>query len=155
MRNIKRHFILSMALAGAMFFSSCQGALEDDISDLFEIYSNAPSVSRLPSSGENNSNNKSDRALIGTWVNEKHNYVQGWRFYTNGKCCYGEWGNGDEEDWNTDDVMTYQASNGRLVVNIQYDDGDYDIEEFTYSISGSVLTLQGSDVGMSGSFTKR
>ena len=97
---MKRHFLKLVAAAfiGQIVLSSCQGALEDDITDWFELYAEEPNASGLPSdssgepdasgtpssSGDNNgtgssgggsSKNLSASLLIGTWKLSVGSYI--------------------------------------------------------------------------------
>lgn len=81
--KMKTFFLVSIAsLAGTMLLNSCQGAIDDDITDLFETYTATPSATVIPSSGgfygSGNGRNQSEeiiRKLIGKWICKKYVFV--------------------------------------------------------------------------------
>lgn len=135
----KKFFISLLTIAAAAFLSfsvtSCSKSDDDPIGD------------------------GGDSRIIGTWLNVNSKYTCAWRFESNGKCQYTEWGKNGKEEWSSDpeDIAKWKMSGNKLNVHWTYDDGDFDDCTFIYSISedGTTLTLSEGDHGKAGTYIKR
>ena len=97
-----------------------------------------------------------DSRIIGTWYKVEYTNTTAWKFEKNGTCKFTEWGNNEPKDWSKYVAGSWKVSGNKLTAIITYDDGDYDKDIYTYSISedGKTLTLNEGDYGMSGIYTK-
>lgn len=105
---------------------------------------------------EESGGGRGDVALVGKWYSVHNNYTIGRMFHSDGKCYYGEWGKGDAERWGNDGVGRWSASQNYLTITWT-DEGDTEVEQFTYTISneGKTLTLTRQGGGSTETYSKQ
>lgn len=84
MKYLRRIFVCSLAIAGMIGLTGCQGELDTNITDMFDTYAENASVSGMPSGGNlnggnngGNSGKQSEAAakkLIGTWIETSYQF---------------------------------------------------------------------------------